>query len=135
MKAAKSSLVLVSVLAMFSIWGFIFAYRAGYIPAGLELFIFLLIMLAGVYFFIVQMKKHKDINQGLPTDDELSEQIKYRSGYLAFTASLFVWLALFLLKEWITDYDTLFGLGVLLPAAIFMVIRSYLSRNFSENTN
>lgn len=135
MKAAKSSLVLVSVLAMFSIWGFIFAYRAGYIPAGLELFIFLLIMLAGVYFFIVQMKKHKDINLGLPTDDELSEQIKYRSGYLAFTASLFVWLALFLLKEWITDYDTLFGLGVLLPAAIFMVIRSYLSRNFSENTN
>ena len=49
--------------------------------------------------------------------------------------SIYIWLALFLLKEWFTDYDTLFGLGVLLPALLFMGIRSHLSRNFNEDAH
>lgn len=134
MKTGKNTLAFVSVLAMLSIWGFIAVYRAGYIPAGLEIFIFLMIMIAGIYAFVIQMKKYKDMQSGFPADDELSEQIKYKAGYLAFISSIYVWLALFLLKEWFTDYDTLFGIGVLLPAVLFIVIRSYLSRNYSEDT-
>ena len=135
MKAGKNSLLFVSVLAMAGIWGFIAAYRSGYVPAGLEIFIFLLIMVAGIYAFVVQMRIHKDIESGFPADDELSMQIKYKAGYLAFTSSIYVWLALFLFKEWVTDYDTLFGIGVLLPAVMFIAIRSYLSRNYSEDAN
>lgn len=135
MKRYKSSLVLVSILFMACIWGFVFAQRSGIIPGGLELFIFLLIMCAGIYAFVQEMKKHKDIENGFPAEDELSDQIKYRAGYLTFLTSIYIWLALFLIKEWFTDYDTLFGLGVLLPAVLFMGIRGHLSRNFNEDTH
>ena len=135
MKRHRSTLLLVSILFLVSIWGFVFAQRAGIIPGGLELFIFLLIMCAGIYAFVQEMKKHRDIENGFPVEDELSEQIKYRAGYLTFMTSIYVWLALFLLKEWFTDYDTLFGLGVLIPAVMFMGVRSYLARNFDENAS
>ena len=135
MKRQKSSLVLVSIVFLAGIWGFVFAQRAGIVPGGLELFIFLLIMSAGVYAFVQEMKRHKDIENGFPPEDELSEQIKYRAGYLTFMTSIYIWLALFLLKEWFKDYDTLFGLGVLLPALLFMGIRSHLSRNFNEDAH
>ena len=135
MKRHRSTLLLVSILFLVSIWGFVFAQRAGIIPGGLELFIFLLIMCAGIYAFVQEMKKHRDIEKGFPVEDELSEQIKYRAAYLTFMTSIYVWLALFLLKEWFTDYDTLFGLGVLIPAVMFMGVRSYLARNFDENAS
>jgi hypothetical protein len=131
----KSKLVLVSVLFMVCVWGFAFAQRSGVIPSGLEIFIFLLIMISGVYAFMVHMKKHKDIEAGFPAEDELSEWVKYRAGYYSFIASIYIWLSLFLLKELFTDYDTLFGLGVLLPAVVFMALRSYLARKPHEDTH
>lgn len=135
MKTTKDSLAIVSVLGMACIWGFVFAQRAGVVPDGLEIFVFLLIMTGAVYSFTVEMKKHKDIKSGFPVEDEFSEKVKYRAGYYSFMASIYVWLTLFLLKELFTDYDTLFGLGILLPAVIFMVLRSYLARNPHETSH
>ena len=131
----KYSIIMISLLAMACIWGFIFAKRAGVVPGVLEIFIFVLILIGAVYSFVVEMKKHKDRESGFPAEDELSEQVKYRAGYYSFMTSIYVWLSLFLLKEHFTDYDTLFGLGVLLPAVIFMVLRSYLTRNPYETSH
>ena len=133
MKTSGNALLIVSVGVMLAIWSFVAAQAGGYIPASLELVIFLLIMLFGVYGFFVHLRRHKDLMAGLPPDDELSEQIKYHAGYNAFITSLYIWFCLFLLKDMVPDHDTLFGLGVLLPAVIFMVGRSYLGRNFNEN--
>jgi hypothetical protein len=56
MKQTKNTLLLVSVLVMFSIWGFIAVYKAGYIPTGLDLFIFAMIMTGGIYAFVTFFK-------------------------------------------------------------------------------
>ena len=131
----RHSLVIISLLGMACIWGFVFARRAGVVPGVLEIFIFVLILIGAVYSFFVERKKHRDIESGFPAEDEFSEQVKYRAGYYSFMSSIYVWLSLWVLKEIFTDYDTLFGLGVLLPAAIFIVLRSYFTRNPHENSH
>lgn len=57
------------------------------------------------------MKRYKDAEQGFPPEDELSTQIKYKAGYFAFIASMYIWLS----------------------AIIAMVLKSYLTRNYHEN--
>jgi hypothetical protein len=126
---------IVSLLAMACIWGFVFARRAGVVPGFLEIFIFLLILITAVYGLVVQLRKEKDRKMGFPEEDELSTQVKYKAGYFTFMVSIYVWLFLFLFKDLFTDHDTLFGMGVLLPAVIFMATRSYLSRNYSEDSH
>ncbi len=81
MKQLKNTLIPVSVLVMLSIWGFIALYRGGYIPSGLGVLIFAMIMIAGIYAFVVQMRRFKDVKSGFPPEDELSTQIKYKAGY------------------------------------------------------
>lgn len=133
MKTTKNTVMYVSVLFMLSVWAFIAAQKGGYIPDSLQLVIFLLIMIFGVYAFVIHMRRHKDLAAGLPLDDELSERIKYHAGYNAFIISMYVWFCLFLVKDLVPDHDTLFALGVLVPAIVFMIGRGYLGRRFDEN--
>lgn len=135
MKQLKTNLVPISVLVMLSIWGFIALYRGGYIPGGLDVFIFALIMIGGVYAFVVQMKRYKDVKSGFPPDDELSTHIKYKAGYYAFITSMYVWLFVFLFQRHFGDVETMLGFGILLSAVISIGIKGYLTRNFHENQN
>ena len=135
MKTTKNTVVIVSVAVMAAIWLFIAAQSTGLIPDGLELVIFLLIMLFGIYAFVLHMKRHKEIVAGLPADDELSERIRLQAGYNSFVVAMYIWFGLFLVKDLITDHDTLFGLGVLAPAVIFIFSRTYLGRRFDENAD
>ncbi len=133
MKNAKNTLMFQSILFMFMIWGFAALFNTGYIPAGLDLFIFLMIIVAGVYAFVVNMRKFKDEEAGFPAEDELSTRIKYKAGYYAFIGSLYMWLFLFLFKSFIPDVETLVGGGILLSSIGFMVIKGYMERNYDEN--
>lgn len=133
MKTTKKTVLFLSILFMCSVWGFAVARKGGYIPEGLQLAILLLIVLFGIYGFVIHLRHHKELMAGLPLDDELSERIKYHAGYNAFITSLYFWFGLFLVKDLVPDHDTLFALGVLVPAVVFMVSRSYLGRNFDEN--
>jgi len=135
MKQHKSALLPVSVLIMLSIWGFATLYHAGYIPNGLDIFIFAMIMVGGVYAFIVHMKRYKDIEQGFPPEDERSTLIKYKAGYYAFSISMYIWLFIFLFKRYFPDVETMLGGGILLSAVVAMSIRHYLERHYDENEN
>lgn len=135
MKTTKNTVMIVSVAFMVAVWLFVSAQRSGFVPGELEVVIFLLIMLFGIYAFVVNMKKHKEIVAGLPVDDELSERIKFQAGYSAFMVSMFIWFGLFLVKSLVADHDTLFGLGVLAPAVIYMFTKSYLSHRYDENAD
>ena len=130
-----SRIAVVILLIVTCILGYTVAYRQGFVPDGIEVFIFGLILVAGVYAFVRETRKHRDMKQGFPVEDELSENIKYRAGYHTFITSMYVWLALFLFQGWFRDHDTLFGVGVMLPAVIFIGIRAYLSRNLDENAH
>lgn len=131
----RYSLLVLSLLGMAGIWGLVIAQKAGVVPGALEIFIFVLILIGAIYSFVVEMKKHKDARSGLPAEDEFSEQIKFRAGYYSFMTSIYIWLSLFLLKDLFADYDTLFGLGLMLPLVIFMALRSYLTRGTYEDSH
>ena len=135
MKQTKRALLLVSILIMLCIWGFIAGYRTGYIPTGLDLFIFALIMIAGIYAFVTHLKQHKDVQSGFPAEDEMSTRIKYKAGYYAFLASMYMWLFIFLFKDFFPDVETMLGGGILLSAALSIVIKTYLTRNYHEDQN
>jgi hypothetical protein len=143
MKQAKNALLLVSTLAMLGIWGFIAVYRAGFVPTGLEIFIFLLIMVAAIYAFFTHLKQYKDVQSGFPAEDELSTRIKYKAGYYAFMASLYMWLFIFLFKGVFPDVhlfnersvDTVLGGGILLMAVLSIAIKTYLTSHYHEDQN
>jgi len=133
MKKAKSNLVFVSILGMSCIWGFIAVYKAGYIPTGLDIFIFLMIIVAAVYSFVTQMNKHKDIESGYPAEDEMSTLIKYKAGYYSFMSSMYMWLFIFLFKRYFPDVETMIGGGIIFSAVMSIGIKSYMTRHFHEN--
>lgn len=135
MKQAKSALIPVSVLFMFSIFGFSALYNAGYIPNGLDLFIFAMIIIAGIYFFVVHMRRYKDLQQGIAPDDELSNQIKYKAGYYSFLTSMYIWLFIFLFQRYFPDVETMLGGGILLSCVIAIAMKAYLTRHFDEYSN
>ena len=133
MKQTKNTLLLVSVLVMFSIWGFLAVYKAGYIPTGLDIFIFAMIMIGGIYAFITHMKRHKDFEKGIPVEDEMSTRIKYKAGHHAFMVSMYMWLFIFLFKDIFPDVETTLGGGILLSGVISIAIKAYLIRHYHED--
>jgi len=118
---------------MSCIWGFIAVYKAGYIPTGLDIFIFLMIIVAAVYSFVTQMNKHKDIESGYPAEDEMSTLIKYKAGYYSFMSSMYMWLFIFLFKRYFPDVETMIGGGIIFSAVMSIGIKSYMTRHFHEN--
>jgi len=132
MKQAKSALIPVSALFMLSIFGFSALYNAGYIPNGLDLFIFAMIMIAGIYAFVVHMKRYKDLEQGITPDDELSNQIKYKAGYYSFLVSMYLWLFIFMFQRYFPDVETMLGGGILLSGIIAMGMRAWMARHLDE---
>lgn len=135
MKQTKRALILVSILVLSCILGIIVAYGAGYIPSGLEVLILVLIVVAGIYAFVTHLKQHKDVQSGFPAEDEMSNRIKYKAGYYAFLASLYMWLFIFLFKDFFPDVETMLGGGILLSATLSIVIKTYLTRNYHEDQN
>jgi len=133
MKQTKNTLLLVSALVMLSVWGFAAVYEGGFIPAGLDIFIFAMIMIGGIYAFITHMKRHKDLENGFPVEDEMSTRIKYKAGHRAFIVSMYIWLFIFLFKDLFPDVETMLGGGILLSAVLFIAIKSYLTRHYHEN--
>ena len=135
MKQTQRNLILVSILIISCIGGFVAAYRTGYTPGGLELVIMALIIFAAIYAFVVHFKQHRDVESGFPAEDEMSNRIKYKAGYYAFLASLYMWLFIFMFKDFFDDVETMLGGGILLSAAISIVIKMYLTRHYHEDQN
>ena len=135
MKQTKRALILVSILIITCILGIIVAYMTGYVPTGLDVLIVVLIMVAAVYALVTHLKQHKDVQSGFPAEDEMSNRIKYKAGYYAFLTSLYMWLFIFLFKDFFPDVETMLGGGILLSATLSIVIKTYLTRNFHEDQN
>ena len=135
MNQTKRALVLVSILIVLCILGMIAAYSTGYEPSGLHLLILGLILTTAVYALVTHYKQHKDVESGFPAEDEMSTRIKYKAGHHAFLASMYMWLAIFMFKDFFADVETMLGGGILLSAALSLVIKTYLTRNYHEDQN
>ncbi len=78
------------------------------------------------------VKKDRDEKLGIATEDELSNLIKYKSGYYAFLSSMYMWLFVFIFKDKFPDTETMLGGGILLFALIFYVSKVIVKRGFNE---
>ena len=132
MKRNRKTLLITSVLIMVVIWGFIVIERGTTLFKGLDLFIFALIIVLGIIAFLNALKKDKEEKQGLTTEDELSTRLKYKSGYYAYMASMYMWLFIFLLKDNFPDTETMLGGGILLSALIAFISKAVVKHQFNE---
>lgn len=69
---------------------------------------------------------------GLPADDELSLQVKYKSGYYAYFATMFIWYVLFLLNYKFHDAETILGIGIILSALTAIIAQIIIKRKPNE---
>lgn len=132
MTIKRKALLVSSILITLTILGFIVVVRGPELFSGLELFILILIIILGIVVFVNALRKERDIKAGLPVDDELSTRIKYKAGYYAYLTSMYMWLFIFLLKDNFPDVETMLGGGILLSAAISVIIKYVVKYKFDE---
>ena len=78
------------------------------------------------------IKRDREEREGLPADDELSMLIKYKSGYYAYMASMYMWFFIFLLKDNFPNTEAMLGGGILLSALISYLAKYVVKRNLNE---
>jgi len=117
----RKTLLITSIIIMGSLWLFIALERGTYLLKGIDLFIFILIVLLGVVAFVRALKKDKEEQLGLATEDELSNLIKYKTGYYTYLYSMYMWLFIFIFKDKFPNTESIIGGGVLLSAIIYYI--------------
>jgi len=132
MKNRKKRFMITFISIMVISLGYIYLDKGTELFKGLELIIVLLITIAGIIALIRVIKKDKNLNEGLPEDDELSTKIKYKSGYYAYMATMYIWVIIFILKDLFPDKQSMLGGGILLSALISFVAKYFVKKNFYE---
>lgn len=132
MKKSRIILLITSLLILAVIIGFSVFGDGPNILQGLSLVIIILIIGLAVIAFIAVLKKDKEERAGIPVEDEMTTRIKYKAGYYAYMASMYMWLFIFLLKDNFPDIETLLGGGILLSALIGFIAKVVVKRNYNE---
>jgi len=132
MKNNRKTLMYTSIVIMMAIWGFIAIEKGTDLFKGLDLYIFILIVVLGTIAFVRALKRDKEEKEGLPAEDELSNLIKYKAGYLAYMTSMYMWLFIFIFKDKFPNVESMLGGGILLSALIFFITKVSVKKKFNE---
>lgn len=96
------------------------------------LIIYGLIVIVALISIVVAIKKMKEEKEGQPLEDEFTTQLKYKSGFYAYIASMYMWLFIFLFRGISSDVETLLGGGILLSGVIGFVCKFFVKRQLNE---
>jgi hypothetical protein len=96
------------------------------------LLIYGLIGLVALISIGIAIKKMKEEKEGQPLEDEFTTQVKYKSGFYAYIASLYMWLFIFLFRDLFPDIESLVGGGILLSGVIGFVCKGIVRRQLNE---
>lgn len=132
MKNNRKTLMYTSIVIMMAIWGFIAIEKGTDLFKGLDLYIFIFIVVLGTIAFVRALKRDKEEKEGLPAEDELSNLIKYKTGYLAYMTSMYMWLFIFIFKDKFPNVESMLGGGILLSALIFFITKVSIKKKFNE---
>ena len=132
MKKNRKSLLISLFLLITIILGYVVASTEIEIFKGPELVIFILIVIIGLAALLMAFKRDKEERDGMQTDDELSNRIKYKAGYHAYLISMYAWFFIYLLKDKFPDVESMLGGGILVSAVIFFMTKIYVKRTFNE---
>jgi uncharacterized membrane protein YkvI len=132
MNKKNKRFMITAVLFMAIIWAFVVIEKGTSLFQGLDLVIFILIIISGIIALYNAFKKDKELAEGQPEEDELSNLIKYKSGYYAYMASLYMWLFFFLMKDMFPNIESLIGGGILLTALFSFLAKLYVKKQLHE---
>ncbi len=97
------------------------------------LIMYLLIGLIALVSIIISIRKMKEEKEGQPMEDEFTTQVKHKSGFYAYIASLYMWLFIFLFKDILSsDPEILIGGGILLSGVIGYTCKLIVKRELNE---
>ncbi|MBK3519441.1 hypothetical protein [Carboxylicivirga marina] len=133
MKTKRALLIVVGLTLAFSA-GIVAYSQMAVIPTKM-LIIYCLILISALASIFIAIKKVKEEKEGQPLEDELSSRIKHKAGYLAYVASLYMWLFIFLFRGFFPDVETMVGGGVLLSGLIGYICKFIVKKQFNEESN
>ena len=132
MKKNKKKLLMISVLLGSVVLTLTIMAMNTKLFQGLNLIMVVLIVVIGAIALFSAVRKEKEERQGLTVEDELSTLMKYKSGYYAYLASMYMWLFIFLFKDKFPDTETLLGGGILLSGLIAFVAKYFVKQKFNK---
>ncbi len=127
----KRALLVITGLALFFSVGVLIYLQMTEIPTKIML-VYLLIGVLAIISVLYAFKKMKEEKEGQPKEDEFTNHIKYKSGYYAYVASMYMWLFLFLFRSYFPDIETIVGGGVLLSGLIGFISKIMAKREIYE---
>ena len=128
----RKSLFITAIIIVFLILGFIVLEKGTDLFKGLDLLVFVLIVVLAVFSLIKAIRNDKDERAGLKTEDELSTQIKYKAGYYTFLISIYMWLIISIMENKFPDTETIIGFGLIISALIFFISNIIIKKKFNE---
>ncbi len=135
MKQNKKIFMIAAVIFMLAIFISVALEKGNDIFEGLSLYILILIVIFAIITLIIASKKDKELKEGQPADDELSQKIKYKAGYYAYLGSMYVWFVIFIFKNYFPNIESMLGGGILVSAAISFISKFIVKRNFNDKQN
>jgi magnesium-transporting ATPase (P-type) len=130
MKTKKALLILVGLTLTFSIGILVYSQRAVIQPK--MLLIYALIGIVAIISIGIAFKKMNEEKEGQPLDDEFTMHIKYKAGFYGYIGSLYMWLFLFLFRDFFPDTETLVGGGILLSGVIGFTSKMIVKNQLDE---
>jgi len=92
----------------------------------LKISIMVLIILLGIGTFSWRIvNKKRDIEMGVPSEDEFTKRAKAYAGNQAFEYSMFLWLLIFIFNSSFTKAETMLGVGIMGSALIYGICLWY----------
>ena len=134
MKSSKY-LLIVSLLLLSLLVGYYVYYQGTTEINVLEIVLILLIVIIGIWSLYKGFLNYKEEKSGIPLEDEFSNMIKYKSGYLAYLGSMYMWLFIFLFKDMFPDIETMLGGGILLSALIGFILKFWVKQQLDAKQN
>lgn len=134
MKSLKY-LIIVTFLTLTVVLGFVVYSQGETQLKVLDIIIIVLILGAAAFAIYKGYKSYQEEKQGIPIEDEFSNLIKYKSGHQAYLASMYMWLFIFLFKDFFPDVETMLGGGILLSALIGFIAKFRIKQQFNEEPN
>lgn len=110
-------LVLLLIFGGLLIW---FIYNGT--PDPLTIFVALLILLIGAVTFVWKIiQRNREIEEGIPAEDEFTKLAKVYAGNQTFLYSTYLWLFIFVFNAYFTNNRAMLGTGILGSALIYGV--------------
>ena len=132
MKKSRTALLLLIGLTLFFTLGVLLYSQMAEIQPKM-LIIYVLIGIVALISIVVAIKKMKEEKEGQPLEDEFTTQIKYKAGFYAYIASMYMWLFIFLFRSIFPDVETLVGGGILLSGVIGFACKAIAKQQINEN--